>query len=158
MLPVSSTDPTSHWSQHFPLSVSDLSGANSYQPPSSLGLFSPLYSETERRRKKKEKRKKGKERKRERKERRKKFLMVVGMVHFRDKKNKENFKKGGRDKRWQRILSKILGSRSKLGLKSWICLVVAKIRVICFTNLCLVSPRLGQKSCTYHIGLICSHI
>lgn len=44
--------------------------------------------------------------------------MVVGMVHFRDKKNKENFKKGGRDKRWQRILSKILGSRSKLGLKS----------------------------------------
>lgn len=42
-----------------------------------------------------------KERKGERKEE-KKFLIVVGMVHFRDKKNKENLKKeeetrGGRE-------------------------------------------------------------
>lgn len=61
----------------------------------------PLYSEIERRQKKKEKRKEGKERKGERKEE-EKFLVVVGMVHFRDKKNKENFKKeeetrGGRE-------------------------------------------------------------
>lgn len=88
MSPVSPTNTTSHWSQHFPLSVSDLSGANSYQSPSSLSLFSPLFSEIERRRKKKGKRKKGKEKRK--KGKKKKVFDSSRYGAFQGQKNKEN--------------------------------------------------------------------